>query len=57
MIDGAIELHRVTITSYLLPDGTTAYETETSGDATDVTYLGLLQLAGQQILHWGDDDG
>lgn len=56
MIDGAIELHRVTITSYLLPDGTTAYETETSGDATDVTYLGLLQIAGQQILRWGDDE-
>lgn len=56
MIDGAIELHRISITSYILPDGTTGYETETSGDATDVTYLSLLQLAGQQILRWGDDE-
>ena len=54
--DGCIESHRVTIISYLTPDGGAAYTVDTRGDLPMTSYLGLLVVAQQEILRWADDD-
>ncbi len=55
--DGAVESHSITITSYLTGDGGSAYVLSTTGEANMTSYLGLLVIAQQEILRWGDDDG
>lgn len=54
--DGAVQSHSITIVSYLTQDGGAAYAVHTSGEASMTSYLGLLVVAQQQILQWGDDD-
>ena len=53
--DGCIESHRVTIVSYLTPDGGSAYLVDTAGDMPMTSYLGLLVVAQQEILQWAND--
>lgn len=52
--DGSIESHSITITSYLTPDGGSAYELTTTGDAGQASCLGLLVIAQQLVLEWGE---
>lgn len=54
--DGAIRSHALTVVSYLTPGGGSAYAVHTEGDAPMTSYLGLLIVAQQEILHWGDDE-
>lgn len=54
--DGAVETHAITVTSYITVNGDSAYMVGTTGDASMTSYLGLLVVAQQQILTWGDDE-
>lgn len=54
--EGAVETHAITIRSYLTAEGGAGYEINTTGEASMTSYLGLLVVAQQQILRWGDDD-
>ena len=54
--EGAIESHALTIVSYLTADGGSAYAVTTTGEANMTSYLGLLIVAQQEILRWGDDE-
>ena len=54
--DGAIETHTLNITSYITAEGGAAYAVTTTGDAAMTSYLGLLVVAQQEILKWGDDE-
>ena len=54
--EGAIETHTLNIVSYITPEGGNAYAVSTTGNAPMTSYLGLLIVAQQEILKWGDDE-
>lgn len=54
--EGSFESHGLILTSYLTPEGQSAYTVETLGDAPMTSYLGLLVVAQQEVLKWGDED-
>jgi hypothetical protein len=50
--DGSVETHRITVRSYLNPDGSTGYVVHAEGAAHASSYLGLLVMAQRDVLEW-----
>ena len=53
---GSIESHRITVVSYITEDGGAAYVVDTNGEVPMTSFLGLLVVAQQEILHWNEEN-
>lgn len=51
--DGEFETARLTITSFIRPDGSQGYGVHARGDAPMTTFLGLTIVAQEHIKKWG----
>ncbi len=52
---GVVETCRLTVVSYITPEGAGGYAVGTRGSAQMLTYLGMTVIAQDQIKEWGSE--